>query len=188
MRVIRYETPKEEVQALEGPVVFLAGPTVRGNQTHLQPSWRFAAVDEFKKQGFEGTLILPEFTSITESDKHRPDLPLWEYEGLKRADCILFWVPRTRELIALTTNWELGYWVGREREKVVFGRPDDAYRIAYSTIMWNKVHEEDSQVAKVYNTLESTIEASIAKAIFIREFRKLILKNHLLYNVIKKDF
>jgi len=161
--VIRYETPQKEVEQLEGPVIFLAGPTVRGNQTHLQPSWRFAAVEEFKKRGFEGTVILPEFTSPTESDQYRYDLPLWEYAGLKRADCILFWIPRTRELIGLTTNWELGYWVGKDRDKVVFGRPDDAYRITYSTIMWNKVHEEDGIVAKVHNTLEDTIEESIRK-------------------------
>jgi nucleoside 2-deoxyribosyltransferase len=164
MRVIRYETPQEEVEALEGPVIFLAGPTVRGNQTHLLPSWRTGAIEEFKKQGFEGTIILPEFTDPTESDQYRYDLPLWEYEGLKRADCILFWVARTRELIALTTNWELGYWVGRQKEKVVFGRPNDAYRINYSTIMWNKVHEEEGLVPKIFTTLEGTIKESIIYA------------------------
>lgn len=164
MKVIRYETPVEEVQAIEGPVIFLAGPTVRGNQTHLLPSWRDGAIEELKFQGFEGTVIIPEFTDPTESDQYRYDLPLWEYEGLKRADCILFWVARTRELIALTTNWEFGYWVARDLEKVVFGRPDDAYRINYGSIMWNKVHEEKGLEAKIYNTLRGTVGASIIKA------------------------
>jgi nucleoside 2-deoxyribosyltransferase len=165
MRTIRYETPKEEVEQLKGPVIFLAGPTVRGNQLHLQPSWRFAAVDEFKKQGFDGTLILPEFTSLTESDKHRPELPIWEYTGLKRADCILFWIPRTRELIGLTTNWELGYWIGREKEKIIYGRPDDAFRMEYCDIMWKKIHEEDYLESFIYNTLEETVKYSIKKAL-----------------------
>ena len=166
VREIRYETPEEEVSELDGRVIFLAGPTVRGYQTHLQPSWRFAAVEEFQNQNFDGSVIIPEFTSKTESDQYRYDLPLWEYAGLKRADCILFWVPRTRELIGLTTNWELGYWVGREVEKVVFGRPDDAYRINYSDIMWKKIHEEVCLDMDICNTLEDTIKASIAVATF----------------------
>src|SRR6056297_648101 len=119
MNVFCYEIDKEVVAKTEGPVVFLAGPTVRGHQQHLQPSWRFACIDEFKKQGFNGSLVIPEFTDKAESDKGRYWIPLWEFTGLQRADCILFWIPRTRELIGLTTNWELGYWMGRKPEKVV---------------------------------------------------------------------
>ena len=161
LNIVRYETPVDDVKNLKGDVIFLAGPTVRGNQTHLQPSWRFNAIDIFRELNFDGTIILPEFSDIYESDKSRPELPLWEYEGLKRANVILFWVPRTRELIGLTTNWELGYWMGRDINKVVYGRPDDAYRIEYDDIMWTKLRV--GQDAEIYTNLKETIEASINK-------------------------
>jgi hypothetical protein len=165
IREFRYETTTQDIQSIlatsDTPSVFIAGPTVRGNQPHLT-SWRFKAVDEFKKQGFHGNLIIPEFTSRTESDKHRRELPIWEFTGLKLADVIMFWIPRTRELIGLTTNHELGYWVGRHREKVVYGRPDDAYRIDYLDIMWEAdAKDRFKEQLPIYNTLETTITKSI---------------------------
>lgn len=162
MNVLRYETPKEEFNNyIDKPIIFLAGPTVRGNQQHLT-SWRFEAIDEFERQGFDGTLIVPEFTSKTESDQHRPDIPVWEFVGLQIANCIMFWIPRTRELIGLTTNWEHGYWVARDRDKVVYGRPDDAYRMGYLDIMWNEVCPT-SLGNSIYNTLPDTIAESIVR-------------------------
>ncbi len=160
----RYEESEEMVLAIARPSIFLAGPTVRGHQPHLT-SWRFEAVEEFKRQGFEGDLIIPEFTSKTESDKSKPWIPMWEYNGLKKADCIMFWIPRTRELIALTTNMEFGYWQAREPEKMVYGRPDDAYRMGYLDIMWVAVgFEHDTYSPSIYTTLEKTIKASIELA------------------------
>lgn len=159
MNIFKYETSEDEVRNQAGSKIFLAGPTVRGNQPHLT-SWRIACVEEFKRQGYDGTLILPEFTSRTESDKAW--VPLWEFNGLKAADCILFWIPRTRELIGLTTNWELGYWIGRNPLKVVYGRPDDAYRIWYLDIMWEATFKEKGiGVPTIQNTLEATVFASI---------------------------
>jgi len=140
MNVIRYETKAEDIN-FELFTIFLAGPTVRGNQPHLT-SWRFEAIDIFKRKNFEGNLIVPEFSNKHESDKHRQDLPIWEFHGLKNSHVNMFWIPRTRELIGLTTNFELGYWMGRYRDKVVYGRPDDAYRIDYLDIMWGADYDE----------------------------------------------
>ena len=160
----RYEETQEMIGSITRPTIFLAGPTVRGHQTHLT-SWRFEAIEEFKRQGFEGDLIIPEFTSKTESDKGREDIPMWEFNGLKKADCIMFWIPRTRELIALTTNMEFGYWQGREPQKIVYGRPDDAYRIGYLDIMWKAVAEETQDYnGNIYNTLEDTVKGCIEMA------------------------
>lgn len=163
MLIFRYEDSEKSVTNVEGPVIFLAGPTVRGNQPHLT-SWRFEAIELFEKKGFKGSLVVPEFTSKIESDKGKKWIPLWEYNGLKRADCILFWIPRTRELIGLTTNWEHGYWVGRYMEKVKYGRPDDAYRIGYLDTMWEKILEETGKENKICKTLDETIEAAIVEA------------------------
>jgi len=164
MEIHRYEESEETVRAINKPSVFLAGPTVRGNQPHLT-SWRFEAIDEFKRQGFDGDLIVPEFTSKIESDKGKEWIPLWEFNGLKKANCILFWIPRTRELIALTTNMEFGYWQGREPQKMIYGRPDDAYRIGYLDIMWKTVSNENKYYEPIiYNTMQETIASSIALA------------------------
>ncbi len=159
LNVFRYEDSPESVTNANGPVIFLAGPTVRGNQTHLT-SWRHEAIELFKEKKFKGSLVVPEFISKIESDKGKKWIPLWEFNGLKRADCILFWIPRTRELIGLTTNWEHGYWMGKDIKKVEYGRPDDAYRIGYLDTMW----EEITSGRKVYNSLSDTIHYSIVSA------------------------
>jgi nucleoside 2-deoxyribosyltransferase len=138
MNVFRYDTPVERVKESKYSV-FLAGPTVRGHQQHLQPSWRFEAIEHFHKAGFCGDLIVPEFPDKAESDKGKEWIPLWEYEGLKHAKRILFWVPRTRELIGLTTNWELGFWMGQNISKISYGRPDGAYRTDYLDIMYRAI-------------------------------------------------
>jgi hypothetical protein len=77
----------------------------------------------------------------------------------------MFWIPRTKELIALTTNMEFGYWQAREPQKLIYGRPDDAYRMSYLDIMWTQVASENNQYANtIYTTLEDTVKASIESA------------------------
>lgn len=167
LREVRYETLHETVDYLL-PSVFLAGPTVRGHQPHLK-SWRPDAVKLLREKGFKGNVIIPEFTSPVESDKYRYDIPEWEFEGLIKSHIILVWLPRTKELIGLTTNWEHGYWVARQRDKMVYGRPDDAYRVQYLDIMWaadaRDRQERDPEhkyvPCPIYNTLEKTVQASL---------------------------
>ena len=163
--VLRYENSLKDLVDVAEPTIFLAGPTVRGHQTHLT-SWRFAAIEEFEKQGFTGTLVVPEFTSRTESDKGKLWIPKWEFAGLNGCDCILFWIPRTKELIGLTTNHEMGYWLARNRRKLVYGRPDDSYRNAYLDVMWEIDYEkaEGSDYLPIQNTLAQTIAESIQLA------------------------
>lgn len=164
-KITLYETLETDID-FSMPSVFLAGPTVRGNQPHLK-SWRVEAINVFKSKGFNGNLIIPEFGSATESDQFRYDVPVWEFFGLRNCSCIMFWVPRTKELIGLTTNHEHGYWMGREREKMVYGRPNDAYRVSYLDIMWvqdlrNRSHLNSG--CPIYTTIEKTVEAAITLA------------------------
>lgn len=164
MNIIKYETPIEQVD-WKLPSIFLAGPTVRGNQPHLK-SWRPFAVGLLKGQGFDGNIIVPEFENPNESDKYRYDVPMWEFGGLQRCNVILCWLPRTKELIGLTTNFELGYWIAREREKLVYGRPDDAYRVIYCDIIWVedcKRRGLKTIHAPIYNTLDKTVNAVMEK-------------------------
>jgi len=161
MNEIRYETKIEDID-FSLPTIFLAGPTVRGNQPHLI-SWRFEATRLFHFNSFRGNVIVPEFTDKTESDKYRYDIPVWEFNGLSKCHVIMFWVPRTKELIGLTTNHEHGYWMARDRKKVVYGRPDLAYRITYLDIMWVEDAKRTGSPCPIYNTLEKTVDAALKK-------------------------
>lgn len=164
LREVRYETRQEDVDYTL-PSIFLAGPTVRGHQPHLT-SWRPDAVKLLKQKGFIGNVIIPEFENPTISDKYRYDVPVWEYTGLSKSQVIIFWIPRTRELIGLTTNHEHGYWMAREREKMVYGRPDDAYRMVYLDIMWvedAKRYPNSDFICAIHNTLEKTVDAALEK-------------------------
>lgn len=160
MKQIRYETPINHIDK-SIPSIFLAGPTVRGNQPHLT-SWRFEAVELFEKNAFDGNIIIPEFSDKTESDKYRYDLPVWENETMTLSDVIMFWVSRTRELIALTTNHEFGYWMARNRDGMIYGRPDTAYRIIYNDIMWVEDSKWQKKKCPIYNTLPKTVDAALA--------------------------
>ena len=164
MQIYKYETPIEVIKNLihESRLsIFLAGPTPRPNQSHI-PSWRIEAIEEFKRQNFDGTLIIPEFENKGEYSK---DLPIWEFYGLKYSDVIMFWIPRTTELLGLTTNQELGYWMARDRVKVIYGRPDDAYRIEYQDLMWEEDGKDrEKEIYPIFNTLKDTVSASITLA------------------------
>jgi len=60
---------------------------------------------------------------------------------------------------------EFGYWQGREQQKMIYGRPDDAYRIGYLDVMWKAVAKEKAGYSPlIYNSMETTIAASIEKA------------------------
>jgi hypothetical protein len=56
MQILRYNTPYEQFSESLCPRIFLAGPTVRIHQSHLLPSWRTIAIDEFENHKFSGTL------------------------------------------------------------------------------------------------------------------------------------
>jgi hypothetical protein len=156
---IRYETDINTVN-FNLNTVFLAGPTVRGNQPNLT-SWRFQAINIFKCKNFSGNIIIPEFVNKYESDEYRYDLPIWEFIGLRNCTVIMFWIPRTKELIGLTTNCKFGYWMAKNRSKMIYGRPDKSYRNTYLDIMWKEDSKLNNSNCQIYNTLENTIEATI---------------------------
>lgn len=166
IKEIRYETPMKDVD-FWSPTVFLAGPSVRASQKHLK-SWRPDALKLFKQFGFDGNIIIPEFKKPVDLDTHFAALTPWEFEGLRKSTVIMFWLPRTKEMIGLTTNFELGYWIAKDRNSVVYGRPDGAYRIEYIDTMW----VEDGKMSgdldtdrsyPIYNTLEKTVKAVMEK-------------------------
>jgi len=110
--------------------IFLAGPSPRKGEV---ASWRPVALALLEEMGYDGTVFVPENPSYGDAT-WRPedwnDQVDWEEKALKRADCILFWVPRDMETMpGLTTNVEWGAW--HDSGKVVFGAPPGADNVRY---------------------------------------------------------
>lgn len=115
----------EEID-IEGPCVFLAGPTPRNAQT---PSWRPDFIKELFAAGFRGTILTPEIRVFEDGYDYDKQVE-WEDEGLTKADIIMFWVPRElKEMPGFTTNIEFGMWM--KSGKILLGYPKDAPKMNY---------------------------------------------------------
>lgn len=141
------DTFPQEVKAS----IFLAGPTPRDKSV---PSWRPQALLALEEAGFDGHVFVPEPMGGT----WRPgydDQVEWEEEGLNRADCILFWIPRDMaKMPALTTNDEWGTW--KDSGKVVLGTPPGAPHVRYQEYYAAKLGVPQ------FRTLKETAQAAVA--------------------------
>ena len=112
--------------------IFLAGPTYRiiEGQSEFKRSWRSDAIDIFNGLGFSGSLYVPEWKdNVKPKDWTYTAQVIWEIEHLRKADVVLFWIPRNLEdLPAFTTNVEFGeHMCGNS----VAGSPPDAVKNDY---------------------------------------------------------
>lgn len=106
--------------------IFLAGPTPRRPEV---PSWRPRALELLRAAGYGGAVLVPEDEQGGMHGDYREQVA-WEWAGLDRADCILFWIPRElTDMPAFTTNVEFGHWVARSC--LVLGSPDGAPKMRY---------------------------------------------------------
>lgn len=120
--------------------IFLAGPTPRTEGT----GWRKDALRLLSIMGFDGHVFVPE-PEDGKWAKNYDDQVEWEEEGLNRADCILFWIPRDMDgskffgypMPGLTTNDEWGFW--KNSGKVVFGHPTGADSVRYQEYFAKKL-------------------------------------------------
>jgi len=135
-----------EVRALPSSI-FLAGPTARGVR---RTAWRAEALRWLEAQGFEGTVLLPEFRDGLFDDLAprvfgaRPspvpgmraishDVLRWETTAIERASVVLFWMPfciaeidDPASLPGFTTRAEVSRELARDPSRVVLGMPDGA--------------------------------------------------------------
>ena len=103
-----------------GPSIFLAGPTPRLSKP--VPSWRPDAVKLLLDSGFDGSVLIPEYSSYSPMRDYNEQVE-WEWNGLHSSDVILFWVPRDlATLPAFTTNVEFGFYI--DKNITVYGRPE----------------------------------------------------------------
>ncbi len=133
--------------------IFLAGPTPREGGT---PSWRPEALEILERLGYDGTVYVPEQEDWAAHD-HYDDQVDWEWSALNRASTITFWVPRDLESMpAFTTNVEFGLHVASV--KCILGYPEGAPKMKYLARLAKRYN------VQIYNSLEETLVASIAKS------------------------
>jgi 8-oxo-dGTP pyrophosphatase MutT (NUDIX family) len=141
---------KEPYPTTVTKTLFLAGPTPRDKTI---PSWRPEALKILNLLGFDGHVFVPEDRSGIMRGSY-DDQVEWEEEGLHRADCIVFWVPREMSTMpGLTTNEEYGQW--KTSGKVVFGAPPEAEKVRYQQYYAKRLG------VPVERTLENTLRQAM---------------------------
>jgi len=119
--------------------VFLAGPTPRNEPGKpTVPSWRPEFCDALQQTGINCTVLIPECEGEIWHRNYDTQCQ-WEYDHLRAATGIIFWVPRDLETMpAFTTNVEFGYWL--KSGKTFYGRPEGAPKTRYLDWMYQKEH------------------------------------------------
>lgn len=114
--------------------IFLAGPTLR--DSCFEQSWRKYACDILEKEGFNGTVYVPEFSCDCQRDYIKQTL--WERKALENSTYILFWINRDMSITpGLTTNVEFGAWLERDPDKVWLGYPEFSEKMRYLEWFYN---------------------------------------------------
>lgn len=135
--------------------IFLAGPTPRSSEI---VSWRKEAVELLKSLNFDGVVYVPE-KEFEDGQYDYISQAGWERSALYSAGIIVFWVPRELpHMPAFTTNVEFGYWLAKDKSKVVFGRPDNAQKVKY--LDW--LYKEETQKTP-HTSLKALLSAAMNK-------------------------
>ncbi len=143
---------RQDIPEESSPSIFLAGPTPRDNFVN---SWRPEAIKILEGLSFKGTIFVPEDSDGSRKFEYDDQID-WEWEGLKKATCIVFWVPREiQSMPAFTTNIEWGKWY--ESGKVVLGYPENTPKMSYFKYCAEKNDISLSQ------TLTDTLKSALQK-------------------------
>lgn len=135
---------------------FQLGPCPRKD---YKDDWRFDAFDYLNKKGFNGVVITPtnkNYQKLKGDALHQQTD--WEHEAMSKASCIVFWIDRSEEHPAFTTNIEFGEWF--QKAGIVVGMPDKAIKNDYLK------KRMDSLNIPYYKTLETTLNAALKKLKF----------------------
>lgn len=136
-------------------IIFLAGPCPRKN---YDDDWRNKAIEYLKEAGFDGVIFNPTNPYYDASDPlYLEKQTKWEQKAIHLSDKVVFWIPRTVEHPALTTNIELGEFLNTNYiHKISIGMPDFAIKNEYIKIrlkMLNKHYDTDLKTL-MYRTVE----------------------------------
>lgn len=133
-------------------VCFLAGPTLNDKKAL---SWRVKAIEMFDYFNFSGTLYIPEVENRLYYNKKigTREMQL-DHKILNNADIVMFWIPRSDDMLALYTNVEFGYLLNKGN--LVYGRPNDAVMCEFLDFLYKE------KLGKDYcETLEDTVKETI---------------------------
>ena len=145
--------PLEKTETLHN-AIFLAGPTPRfGIKYKNDCRWREEIIFILEKQGFEGDVIDPFNVNFDRSIlKKQID---WEIEMMYKSSLVLFWIPRSDEHPAFTTNVEFGTWLNNTKS-FVLGYPKESIKNEYLAIRY-----EEETGRKPFSNLEDIVSWSI---------------------------
>jgi len=130
--------------------IFLAGPTPREKNT---PSWRPYALECLKSLGYDGHVFVPEPSDGAVYPDYNHQVAS-EQKALKRADCVLFWIPCDLDKMpGFTTNVEFGASISKGN--VVLGYPLDAPKMRYLNTC-----AENLNIPIAYSVMDICIEAT----------------------------
>jgi 8-oxo-dGTP pyrophosphatase MutT (NUDIX family) len=137
--------------------IFLAGTTRNPKNAR---SWRLDALELLDMANYSGTVFVPEPEHEDEKLSHasvgyeaQVD---WEEEALNRADCILFWIPRTERILDhLTTADDWGYW--KNSGKCVLGVPSSVLHADYQRSWAARL------AVPLYSSLDEMVAATLVK-------------------------
>lgn len=138
--------------------IFLAGPCPRHDYTD---DWRFEAYNILDEIGFTGCVITPTNKNYNKMEEwfglgHDEALrkqTAWERIAMHLASAIVFWIPRSANHPARTTNIEFGEWY--KQNGIFVGWPDNAEHNDYLAIKLNEQHKN------VYSSLKDTLRAAV---------------------------
>ena len=149
MKVI---TPINKSDELKN-AIFLAGPSPRCGKEYVNDcQWRKEAIQMFKAKGFNGDIIDPVNRNFDRTDLITQIK--WQREYMYKASLIFFWIPRSEEHPAYTTNVQFGNWLGSK--SIVLGFPKDSIKNDYLQIRYNIDNQKS-----VFNSLEEMVDWSI---------------------------
>lgn len=160
IKAVREGVPKTEkpemkvVYALQAlrQSIFLAGPTPRSAEVE---SWRPEALKKLEALGFVGDVFVPEARDWGPHNSYDAQVH-WEWEALKQASVIVFWVPRDiATMPAFTTNVEFGDWV--KSGKVILGAPAGTPKMNYLIMLAKKY------AVPCFQTLDETLSAAVER-------------------------
>jgi len=151
---VKVLTPKDELKDVRNGV-FLAGPSTRGD---TPIGWREAFIYWFKLRNCDCTILNPEnpgYGEFTE-EKYRKQTE-WEIRAMHMATRIIFWIPRTKEHPALTTNVEFGEWFSNKATYV--GYPLCSEHNRYIKMKCEQAGKEPfHRISSLVNTVVNSLE------------------------------
>ena len=156
--MITIYSDQELPNLIEKPSIFLAGPTPRSTSV---ASWRPEAISTLKDLGFDGVVLIPERRDWTEGFDYDTQIA-WEHTAMDAASVVCFWIPRDlRDMPGFTTNVEFGFWIAKNPEAVVYGRPDDSPKNNYLDHLIGRTAGKNGFMATVHDNLAKTMESAM---------------------------